>query len=264
MKDQSCRAIGRHGRLLMHFIVLACPFLFCITTIAYAGPLPEEDAPAVSQADTTKPAVKDSGSTGFFSTVWNGLTDEANLRVGYGVVKWTMDFQRTSDGATATLVQSDNSAIFIGYGSKPSFFKDSSFGYTFMVNYVHFDFKNQEIPGDTYADLGTEIQGDLIYAVPTLFYQWGEHRHTGTFIRLGIGAGLGAAQFSGTVRLSTGEVVYTAKRSYEPRLALSNFLEARWKQIGISISYASPRVYGDGYDIRVSDFSANIGYVYYF
>jgi hypothetical protein len=133
-----------------------------------------------------------------------------------------------------------------------------------MVNYVHFDFKNQEIPGDKYADFGTEIQGDLIYAVPTLYYQWGEHRFTGRFIRVGVGVGLGAAQFSGTVRLSTGEVVYTEKRSFEPRLAFSDFLEARWNQIGISISFASPRVYGDGYDIRVSDFSANIGYVYYF
>jgi hypothetical protein len=264
MTDQYCRTSGKFGGALMQIMVLALFFLFCVVTIAHADPLAEGPAPSLPEADGKPLVAKDSGSTGFFSTIWKGLTDEANLRVGYGIVKWTMDLERTSDGATAKLVQQDNSAIFIGYGSKPSFFRNSSFGYTFMVNYIHFDFKNQEIPGDKYADFGTEIQGDLIYAVPTLYYQWGEHRVTGRFIRLGVGAGLGAAQFSGTVRLSTGEVVYTEKRSYEPRLALSDFLEARWNQIGISISFASPRVYGDGYDIRVSDFSANIGYVYYF
>jgi hypothetical protein len=265
MTDQHCRIIGLRGGALIRVMLLALSFLFCIITIANAGALPEDKAPFLpDDTDGKPPVAKDGGSTGFFSSVWQGLTDEANLRVGYGVVKWTMDIKRSSDGATATLVQRDNGAIFIGYGSKPSFFQDSSFGYTFMVNYVHFDFKNQEIPGDKYADFGTEIKGDLIYAVPTLYYQWGEHRFTGRFIRLGVGVGLGAAQFSGTVRLSTGEIVYTEKRSYEPRLAFSDFLEARWNQIGISISFASPRVYGDGYDIRVSDFSANIGYVYYF
>ena len=45
---------------------------------------------------------------------------------------------------------------------------------------------------------------------------------------------------------------------------MSNFLEARWNHVGLSVSYASPRVYGDGYDIRVKGFSANIGYLYYF
>jgi len=67
-----------------------------------------------------------------------------------------------------------------------------------------------------------------------------------------------------TAGLSTGEVVHTEKRSYEPRLAVSNFLEARWNQFGLTVSYASPRVYGDGYDIRVADFSANLGYLFYF
>ncbi len=95
----------------------------------------------------------------FAGWVWSGLTDEAHRRVGYGGVQWAMDVTRASDGATARLVQRDNSAVFISYGSKPSFFQDTNFGYTFMVNYVDFSMTKQSIPGDKFADLGTEVGG---------------------------------------------------------------------------------------------------------
>ena len=244
--------------------VLALFVLFSTAGIAHAGALQREEALSPPALGETASVAKDDAGDGLVGKVWKGLTDEAHLRVGYGVVQWAMDVTRASDGATARLVQRDNSAIFIGYGSKPSFFKESSFGYTFMVNYVDFRMTKQSIPGDQFADLGTEVSGYMVYAVPTLYYQWGEHRNTGKFVRLGLGVGVGAARFSGTVRLSTGETVSTEKKSYEPRLAVSNFLEARWNQFGLTVTYASPRVYGDGYDIRVADFSANLGYLFYF
>lgn len=245
-------------RFLALFVLLGVP------GITYAGPLQRQEVPSPPALGQTESAAQDGASDGFVGMVWKGLTDEAHLRVGYGVVQWAMDITRESDGATARLVQRDNSAIFIGYGSKPSFFKDSNFGYTFMANYVDFSMTKQSIPGDRFADLGTQVSGYMVYAVPTLYYQWGEHRNTGRFVRLGVGVGVGAARYSGTVRLSTGEVIHTEKRSYEPRLAVSNFLEARWNRFGLTVSYASPRVYGDDYDIRVADFSANLGYLFYF
>jgi hypothetical protein len=229
---------------------------------AHSGSEENREAPPAQEVTVAPTAEKESG--GIVASMVNSLTDEAHITVGYGIVQWKMDVKRSSDGATATMVQRDNSALFISYGSKPTFIKETHFGYTFMVNYVGFDMKKQDIPGDHFADVGTEVRGHLFYAVPTLYYQWGEHRYKGRFVRLGLGIGIGAAQYSGTVRLSTGEVIYTDKRNYEPRLAVSNFLEARWNHIGISFSYASPRIYGDGYDIRVSGFSANIGYTYYF
>lgn len=195
---------------------------------------------------------------------WKSLTDEASLTVGYGRLKWELDITRTSDGARGTLVQRDDSALFFSYGTKPSFFRNSSFGYTFMVNFHDFHMTRQVLPGDAFADVGTEIRGYVIYAVPTLYYQWGDHRESGTFVRLGIGAGLGGARFSGTVRVSTGEVVDTSQHELEPRLTTSNFLIARWNHVGISFSYASPRVYGDGYNIRVSDTVAYLSYTYHF
>jgi len=166
------------------------------------------------------------------------------------------------------MVQRDTSAIFLSYSTASSFFKDSNFGYTFMVNYVNFDMGEQEISRNEFVNLGTHISGQMIYAVPTLFYQWGEHRYKGKFVRLGVGAGLGAATYSGTVQLSgsqiPGEIIYTANKSYAPRLALSDFLEARWHHFGLVVTYAAPRIYGDTYDMKVSNFSVNVGYTYYF
>ena len=244
-------------------IVLAQAILLLATAShAHSGPEQDRDAPPAQEVIVTDTAEK--GSGGFVASMMKSLTDEAHLTVGYGIVQWKMDLKRSSDGATATMVQRDNSALFVSYGTKPTFIKDTQFGYTFMVNYVNFDMNKQEIPGDQFADLGTDVHGYLFYAVPTLYYQWGEHRYKGRFVRLGLGVGVGAASYSGTVRLSTGEVVHTEKKNYEPRLAVSNFLEARWNHIGISFSYASPRIYGDGYDIRVSGISANIGFTYYF
>ncbi len=206
--------------------------------------------------------------SGVLEWLWKSVTDEANITASVGLLQVAMTVKRSSDGATATLVQRDENAYFLSYGSKPTFFEDSNFGYTVMVNYVHFTMTRQEVASHTYADLNTEVNGQMIYAVPTLYYQWGEHHYDGTFIRLGAGVGLGAATYSGTVRFtssaSPGETVRTSNWSYAPRLATSSFLEARWKHFGIAASYASPRIYGDDYDIRISDFSVRLGYTYYF
>ena len=243
---------------------LALLVWFGVPGITHAGPLQREEVPSPPALGQAESATRDDASNGFVGRAWKGLTDEAHLRVGYGIVQWAMDITRASDGATARLVQRDDSAIFIGYGSKPSFFEGSNFGYTFMANYVDFSMSKQSIPGDRFADLGTQVSGYMVYAIPTLYYQWGEHLSTGRFVRLGAGVGVGAARYSGTIQLSNGEVIRTEKRSYEPRLAVSNFLEARWNRFSLTVSYASPRVYGDDYDVRVVDFSANLGYLFYF
>jgi hypothetical protein len=263
-------------RIALLVMVLSALF-FCPHISRAQAARPAENAAAVlfdtphstSPPDTGADAGKDQQKNGFWDGLWNSMTDEAHLTAGYGILELDLTIKRKSDGASATMVQRDTSAIFLSYSTRSSFFKDSNFGYTFMVNYVDFDMGKQEIYRNEYVDLGTHITGQMIYAVPTLYYQWGEHRYKGKFVRLGVGAGVGAATYSGTVQLTGspvpgGEQISTANRSYAPRFTLSNFLEARWHHFGISMSYAAPRVYGDGYDVKVSDFSVNIGYTYYF
>jgi hypothetical protein len=120
--------------------------------------------------------VQAQANPGVIARTWGRLTDEAYLRAGYGVVQWAMDIRRASDGASARLVQRDDDAIFLSYGSKPNFIRDSNFGYTFMVNFVDFSMTRQTVAGEEFADVGTEVDGYLVYAVPTLYYQWGGRR----------------------------------------------------------------------------------------
>jgi hypothetical protein len=215
----------------------------------------ESQAPGTAVIVSAETTTVGEPGKGFVGWVWKELTDEASLTVGYGTMKWALDITRTSDGASGRLVQRDDSSLYVSYSTKPFFFKESNFGYTVMVNYHDFDMTKQEIENDKFADFGTAMHGYVVYAVPTLYYQWGEHRQKGRFVRLGVGAGVGAARFSGTVRLSTGEIVHTSQHDVEPRLAVTNFLIARWDHVGIQFSFASPRVYGDGYDARVTDAS---------
>jgi hypothetical protein len=260
------------GRPLSLFLFSSCLFLLVAPDLTSAQgdtlettfiPIALETPGQTPQSPGAAPAPEKT-QTGLWTSLWHSMTDEAHITLGIGILQSTLDIKRTIDGATATMVQRDNTAFFFSYSTRPSFFKDSNFGYTFMVNYVNFDMKRQELPNDVLADIGTEVKGAMIYAVPTLYYQWGEHRYNGTFVRLGVGAGVGAATYTGTIRLTNGETVSTSSKSYAPRLTLSDFLEARWHHFGISMSYAAPRIYGDEYDIKVSDFSVSVGYTYYF
>jgi len=247
-------------RLLL--AVASGTFLFMVPLDAAADE-PGRERPVTTVVTAPAATVETSGK-GIVGRLWKELTDEASLTIGYGTQKWVLDIERTSDGAKGRLVQRDESALYVSYSTKPTFFKGSKFGYTVMVNYQDFDMTKQEIENDQFADYGTEMQGYVIYAVPTLYYQWGEHRRKGRFVRLGLGAGVGAARFSGTVRLSTGEVIHTSQHTVEPRLAITNFLIARWNHIGVQFSFASPRVYGDGYDARVTDASLYATYTFNF
>jgi len=235
-------------------------FSLCIAAAAGDREPQAQGMPVVSAETATAGAPR----KGLVEWAWKELTDEASLTVGYGVVKWVLDVKRTSDGASGTLVQRDNSALYVSYSTKPYFFESSNFGYTVMVNYSDFDLTKQETENDKFADYGTEVHGYIVYAVPTLYYQWGEHFRKGRFVRIGVGAGVGAARFSGTVRLSTGEIVHTSQGNIEPRLAVTNFLIAQWNHFGVQFSFASPRVYGDGYDAKVKDASLYATYTYYF
>jgi hypothetical protein len=257
---------GAHmtGRAVLRFL----PFmagLFMLMVLCSAAAAGAQEPPGPETTVLSAPtATVEAPRKGFVNFLWKELTDEASLTVGYGIMKWVLDVKRTSDGATATLVQRDNSTLYVSYSTKPYFFKGSKFGYTVMVNYSDFDLTKQETENDEFADFGTEVHGYIVYAVPTLYYQWGEHRRKGRFVRLGVGAGVGAARFSGTVRLSTGEIVHTSQNNVEPRLAITNFLIARWNHIGVQFSYASPRVYGDDYDARVKDVSLYATYTFNF
>ena len=253
-------------RLLFVCLITLCLFLR-LDCLVHAQE-PDRDTPAQGDAVPSSGASgqpqNDQLKPGFFPWIWQMMTDEANITAGVGVLQLSLKVKRHLDGAEATMVQRDKSTLFLTYSTRPSFFTNSNFGYTVMIGYTDFDMTQQKTGYGGLAYLGTEVTGNMIYAVRTLYYQWGEHRYNGTFVRLGVGAGVGAATYTGTAQFATGEKISTSSKSYTPRLTLTDFLEARWRHIGISVSYAAPRIHGDEYDIKVANWSASIGYTYYF
>lgn len=213
---------------------------------------PAADAPA-------KPAV-----TGFWDKTWDYLVNGASVTVGTGLRQAEMTVTRKIDGATGKIAQRNEQAYFLSYSTRPSFIEKSNFGYTFMLNYSHFNMDKQLVAKDVYQDIGTRMRGNFAYVVPTLYYQWGEHRYKGKFVRLGIGLGLGVTTYSGNITLSDNSTVAVSNKKYALTIAESAFLEARYRHWGIIISLAGPSVENDTYKIQVADFSVNLGYSFYF
>lgn len=217
-----------------------------------------------SEAMQTADTSKGPGAPGFWDKAWDYLVNGASITVGTGLRQAEMTVTRKSDGASGKIAQRNEQAYFLSYSTRPSFIGESQFGYTFMVNYSHFNMNKQEVAKDVYQDIGTRVRGNFAYVVPTLFYQWGEHQYKGKFIRLGIGLGVGVTTYSGNIILSDSSTVTVSNKSYALMFAESIFLEARYRHWGVKLSFAGPTVANDKYNIQVSDIALNLGYSLYF
>jgi hypothetical protein len=232
------------------------------------GTMPNDHSQA-SGTDTV------TGTEGWGSRLWDWTTetfiDGASITLGYGVRRSTFTFTRKSDNASGTIVDRDYPAYFLIYSTKPSFFENSRFGYTFMLKLSTFSMDQQvasgSLIGGTPVDVHTDLRGIIGYAVPSLYYQWGEHRFEGTFFLIGVGLGLATTTYSGTIELqssSATERVSVRDQSYSLNLAWSTFLEARWRHGGIYLSIMRARLPGDTYDTRFADDSLYLGYRLFF
>jgi hypothetical protein len=216
-----------------------------------------------------------SGAAGWSSRLWDWTTDTfidgASITLGYGIRRSTFTFTRKSDNASGTIVDRDYPSYFLIYSTKPSFFTDSRFGYAFMLKLSTFTMDQQVASGSLIAgtpvDVHTNLQGIIGYAVPSLYYQWGEHRFEGTFIQIGVGLGLATTTYSGTIELrspTASERADVRDQSYSLHLAWSTFLEARWRHGGVYLSLMRARLPGDTYNTRFEDDSLYLGYRFFF
>ncbi len=115
----------------------------------------------------------------FGAWLWDYLYNGASITVGVGTRQAELKLTRKSDSKFGKIVQRDEGAYFLSYSTRESFIGSSQFGYTFMLNYTTFNMDKQETAKNIYEDLGTRVRGKTAYVVPTLFYQWGEHREIG-------------------------------------------------------------------------------------
>ena len=208
---------------------------------------------------------------GLLGWAYDSFVDGASIILGYGVRRSNFTFTRKSDNASGTIVDRDYPAYFLIYSTKPSFFENSRFGYTFMIKLSSFDMTQQiasgAVIGGTPTDVHTDLEGIIGYAVPSLYYQWGEHRSTGTFFLIGAGLGLATTTYSGTIELrsaTTTEVVNVRDDSFSLHLAWTVFLEARWRHWGGYLSIMRAQLPGDTYDTVFEDVSLYLGYRFFF
>jgi len=135
---------------------------------------PRDEAPMPDSTLTTGATGTRGGLLGW---AYDSFVDGASVILGYGVRRSSFTFTRKSDGASGTIVDRDYPAYFLIYSTKPSFFENSRFGYTFMVKLSSFDMEQQiatgTLIGGTPTDVHTDVEGIIAYAVPSLYYQWG-------------------------------------------------------------------------------------------
>jgi hypothetical protein len=226
------------------------------------------NAPDAKGTPQTSETAAEPEQMSFGAWLWDYLYNGASITVGVGTRQAELKVTRKSDSKFGKIVQRDEDAYFLSYSTRESFIGSSQFGYTFMLNYTTFNMDKQEVEKNVYEDIGTRLRGKVAYVVPTLFYQWGEHRKIGKFVRTGIGLGLGVAKFEGNIIL-TDPAPYTApipiaNGSYDLKFAASAFLEARYRHWGIKISIAGPSYQDETYIYNLSDIAVNLGYTYYF
>jgi hypothetical protein len=208
---------------------------------------------------------------GLLGWAYDSFVDGASIILGYGVRRSNFTFTRKSDNASGTIVDRDYPAYFLIYSTKPSFFENSRFGYTFMIKLSSFDMNQQiatgTVIGGSPVDVHTDLQGIIGYAVPSLYYQWGEHRSTGTFFLIGAGLGLATTTYSGTIELrspTTTEVANVRDQSFSLHPAWTTFLEARWLHWGGYLSIMRAQLPGESYDTQFEDVSFYLGYRLFF
>lgn len=241
------------------FIILAVFLLIVYTLDATA----QEPITIVQPADQTEAVATTPSNKRILSYLYEG----ASITIGIGTRETSLTVTRKSDHANGKIAQQNEGAYFVSYSTRPSFIRSTRFGYTFMFNYSTFTMDKQEVSKNAFEDIGTSVRGSFAYFVPTLFYQWGEGGPKGKSVRAGIGLGLGAAKFSGNIKLtsvSPAETINTSNGSYDIKFAVSAFLEGRYRPWVMKISIAGPSYEDDTYKYSVADFTVSVGYSFFF
>jgi len=206
-------------------------------------------------------------SESFAARLWDYLYRGASVEVGIGSRQADLKVTDKSTQATGKIAERHERAYFISYSTRPSFIGTTRFGYNFALNYTTFEMDRQEVAKDVYEDLGTRVRGRVGYVVPTLFYQYGEHGPKGAYTRAGIGLGLGFAKFEGNIILDypvNRTPVSVSNGDYHLKFATSIYLEARYRNWGLTVVGAGPSYEDERYRYAITALSVYFSYAHYF
>lgn len=83
------------------------------------------------------------------------------------------------------------------------FEKESNWGYHYQLDGATFNINKQEIPGlEDVQDLGTEVKGYSLYAVPVAYYHFNRNEPGKWSYKAGLGVGIGYLKLSGNFRIT--------------------------------------------------------------
>lgn len=214
-----------------------------------------------------EPGTKTEQSPAMSQKLWHYLTDGASVTVGLGGRQMSVQVTRIGTNDTGKLVENDENAWFLSYNTRASYFDNSNFGYSWMFNLSSFELHRQETAPKVTEDLGTRVEGYFAYAVPAFFYNLGD-KYQGSWLRTGIGLGIGVAEFDGDIILTESsqpnDRVDISNGTSKVFLALGLFVEAQVRAFTFRVALAGPNVEYKGYDIGIGDTSVMLGYTHYF
>ena len=202
----------------------------------------------------------------FGTWLWDYLTVGASITGGFGGRTVAINATRQGTNDQGKIVENRENEFFLLYSTRPSYFRDSNFGFAWLLNLSTIHLKRQEISGGDTVNLGTEVKGIFATTVPAFFYNIGDH-YRGHYLRAGIGLGIGVAKFNG-------DIVLTDSSQPNDRVNISNgtsnfflapgvFIDYQWKNFALRLSTAGPNINYNGYDINVTESSLMFGYTYY-
>jgi len=265
---------ARSARVRSGMLSAAVLALLTVSPAHVHAEQPRQPAPFFSQVSSGPSATpravvpeQTSGPAGFWAWLWDYLYNGASLTVGIGTRQADLRVTDKNTNASGKISQRDEAAYFISYSTRPSFIGDSRFGYTFMFNYTTFNMDQQEVAKNVYEDVGTRVRGRVAYVVPTVFYQLGKDGRRGAYVRLGIGAGLGAAKYDGSIILNypvNTAPVPISNGDYGLKFAASLLLEARYRNWGLTVTAAGPSYEDERYRYDLTDLSSYVNFTWYF
>lgn len=202
----------------------------------------------------------------FGEWAYDYFVNGATVKLGAGARLAGIRVNRLSDNAEGRIVQRRDQSYFLTYSTRPVFFSIENTGMTFVFNLSNFNAGEQEVGKDNFVDVGSRANGRLYYVVPTAFYQWGDYVR-GTYARLGLGLGVGVAEFNGNILLTStpgNDNVSLSQSGASVTFASSLVIEGHWNNWGITFQYAGPVYETSDYQFNVEDISVNLGYQFVF
>lgn len=198
---------------------------------------------------------------GLLSKTWNYIKKDASVTAGIGSRLFSLAVNDANNKVLGKFVENDDEAYYLIYSGRPTFIRNSRFGYRWMLNLSTFSADEQEIAEKQTQNLGTRTWGVFGYVVPSFFVNFGDH-HKGRYFRIGLGLGLGTSHMEGNMQLnysSTPSQRINLKNENKINTAIGAFAELRLAHFVMRLANAGPVVALPPHTAKISDVSFMLG-----